>query len=209
MVVMRRWPGRRVPARPVLQYYEPLRFSPPIRIREHAAVMRIPDARYAAPRTPAGKPPTLRETSQQQRLGFRLRTMSSQMVWVRLQRVRCSATAVSLVSFKPGVWHGRILGVLTADRYPLYRVPTAVLPPYSMTDTLAATRLALGRVVEDRLRHVEAPAGTAMCVIAVVGDAPCQCFSPGGNQTTSPGRISSIGPSQRWASPAPAVTIRV
>ena len=34
----------------------------------------------------------------------------------------------------------------------------------------------------------------AMCVIAVVGAAPCQCFSPGGNQTTSPGRISSIGP---------------
>ena len=33
-----------------------------------------------------------------------------------------------------------------------------------------------------------------MCVIAVVGVAPCQCFSPGGNQTTSPGRISSIGP---------------
>ncbi len=27
----------------------------------------------------------------------------------------------------------------------------------------------------------------AMCVIAVVGAAPCQCFSPGGNQTTSPG----------------------
>ncbi len=37
----------------------------------------------------------------------------------------------------------------------------------------------------------------AMCVMAVVGAAPCQCFSPGGNQTTSPGRISSIGPPQR------------
>ena len=34
----------------------------------------------------------------------------------------------------------------------------------------------------------------AMWVIAVVGAAPCQCFSPGGNQTTSPGRISSTGP---------------
>src|SRR5262245_53906337 len=32
---------------------------------------------------------------------------------------------------------------------------------------------------------------TAICVIAVVGAAPCQCFSPGGNQMTSPGRISS------------------
>ena len=26
-----------------------------------------------------------------------------------------------------------------------------------------------------------------MCVIAVVGEAPCQCFSPGSNHTTSPG----------------------
>ena len=34
----------------------------------------------------------------------------------------------------------------------------------------------------------------AMCVIAVVGAAPCQCFSLGANETTSPGRISSIGP---------------
>jgi len=41
----------------------------------------------------------------------------------------------------------------------------------------------------------------AMWVIAVVGVAPCQCFSPGENQTTSPGRISSIGPPQRCARP--------
>ena len=33
----------------------------------------------------------------------------------------------------------------------------------------------------------------AIWVIAVVAAAPCQCFSPGGNQTTSPGRISSFG----------------
>src|SRR3954454_2920102 len=26
----------------------------------------------------------------------------------------------------------------------------------------------------------------AMCIIAFVGVAPCQCFKPGGNQTTSP-----------------------
>src|ERR1700683_496678 len=49
----------------------------------------------------------------------------------------------------------------------------------------------------------------AKWVIAVVGAAPCQCFSPGGIQTTSPGRISSIGPPQRCARPQPAVTIRV
>jgi hypothetical protein len=29
----------------------------------------------------------------------------------------------------------------------------------------------------------------ARCVIAVVGEAPCQCFSPGGNHTTSPGNF--------------------
>src|SRR6266542_5205014 len=49
----------------------------------------------------------------------------------------------------------------------------------------------------------------AMCVMAVVAVAPCQCFSPGGNHTTSPGRICSIGPPQRCARPQPAVTIRV
>src|SRR5580693_2324540 len=49
----------------------------------------------------------------------------------------------------------------------------------------------------------------AMCVMAVVGVAPCQCFSPGGNQTTSPGRICSIGPPQRCARPQPAVTMSV
>src|SRR6266566_4719924 len=49
----------------------------------------------------------------------------------------------------------------------------------------------------------------ARCVIAVVAAAPCQCFSPGGIQITSPGRISSIGPPQCCARPEPAVTIRV
>jgi len=49
----------------------------------------------------------------------------------------------------------------------------------------------------------------AMCVIAVVGVAPCQCLSPGENHTTSPGRISSIGPSHFWAHPSPEVTINV
>src|ERR1700679_586909 len=48
-----------------------------------------------------------------------------------------------------------------------------------------------------------------MCVTAVVGAAPCQCFSPGGNQTTSPGWISSMDPPQCCAQPQPAVTISV
>src|SRR5438045_3093063 len=48
----------------------------------------------------------------------------------------------------------------------------------------------------------------ARWVIAVAGVAPCQCFSPGANQITSPGRISSTGPPQRCAQPRPAVTIR-
>ena len=37
----------------------------------------------------------------------------------------------------------------------------------------------------------------AMCVIPIVGVAPCQCFSPGANHTTSPGRISSTEPPSR------------
>ena len=49
----------------------------------------------------------------------------------------------------------------------------------------------------------------AICVMAVVGAAPCQCFSPGGNQTTSPGWTSSTGPPSRWTRPQPAVMIRV
>src|SRR5712692_11151146 len=44
--------------------------------------------------------------------------------------------------------------------------------------------------------------------MAVVGVAPCQCFSPGGHQITSPGRILSIGPPQLCTRPQPAVTIR-
>src|SRR5687767_1680570 len=47
------------------------------------------------------------------------------------------------------------------------------------------------------------------CVMAAVAMAPCQCFSPGGNQITSPGRISSTGPPQLCAKPQPAVTISV
>ena len=39
----------------------------------------------------------------------------------------------------------------------------------------------------------------AIWVIAVIAVAPCQCFSPGANQITSPGRISSSGPPQRGA----------
>jgi hypothetical protein len=37
----------------------------------------------------------------------------------------------------------------------------------------------------------------AKCVMAVDGVAPCQCFSPGGNHTTSPGLISSTAPPSR------------
>src|SRR5207245_9244987 len=47
----------------------------------------------------------------------------------------------------------------------------------------------------------------AMCVMAVVSVAPCQCFSPGGHQITSPGRICSTGPPQLCTRPQPAVTL--
>src|SRR4051794_13326842 len=49
----------------------------------------------------------------------------------------------------------------------------------------------------------------AMCVMAVLGEAPCQCLSPGGNHTTSPALISSMGPPSRCTHPRPAVTISV
>ena len=48
-----------------------------------------------------------------------------------------------------------------------------------------------------------------LSVIAIVGVAPCQCFKPGGNQTASPGLISSIGPPSVCTQPSPDVTIRV
>src|SRR5947209_2891635 len=46
-----------------------------------------------------------------------------------------------------------------------------------------------------------------MCAMAVVGVAPCQCFSPGGHTTTSPARISRLGPPQHCTQPRPEVTI--
>src|SRR5687768_13232043 len=47
----------------------------------------------------------------------------------------------------------------------------------------------------------------AMCVMRLVCDAPCQCFTPGGIRTTSPARNSSIGPPHCRTRPVPAVTI--
>src|SRR5437867_13088667 len=49
----------------------------------------------------------------------------------------------------------------------------------------------------------------ALCVMAVVEVAPCQCFSPGGHHTISPGRISSFGPPSLCTHPHPDVTISV
>src|SRR5574340_799758 len=49
----------------------------------------------------------------------------------------------------------------------------------------------------------------AICDIAVVDVAPCQCFLPGGQVTTSPGRISSFGPPQHCVQPRPEMTISV
>lgn len=48
-----------------------------------------------------------------------------------------------------------------------------------------------------------------MWVMAVVGVAPCQCFSAGANQTTSPGCTSSTAPPSRCTQPQPEVMIRV
>src|SRR6516162_3150682 len=46
-----------------------------------------------------------------------------------------------------------------------------------------------------------------MWLMPVVAVAPCQCFSPGGHMTTSPARISVLGPPQHCTQPQPAVTI--
>src|ERR1700712_248844 len=48
-----------------------------------------------------------------------------------------------------------------------------------------------------------------MWLIAAPAEAPCQCFSPGGGQTTSPATIARPGPPQAWTNPRPAVTISV
>src|SRR5436190_1376759 len=48
-----------------------------------------------------------------------------------------------------------------------------------------------------------------MWLMAVVAVAPCQCFSPAANDTTSPGRISSTAPPSRCTRPQPKVTINV
>src|SRR3954447_21402889 len=49
----------------------------------------------------------------------------------------------------------------------------------------------------------------AMCVIAVVGVAPCQCLWFGGHQITSPARISTMGSPSHCVQPQPDVTISV
>src|SRR6476469_8367297 len=49
----------------------------------------------------------------------------------------------------------------------------------------------------------------AMCVMAVVDVAPCQCLWPGGHQMTSPARISTRDSPSHCVQPQPAVTIKV
>ena len=46
---------------------------------------------------------------------------------------------------------------------------------------------------------------TARCVMAVVGAAPCQCLTPGGHETTSPGRITCIGLPHSCVRPTPEI----
>src|SRR6266851_1992557 len=48
----------------------------------------------------------------------------------------------------------------------------------------------------------------AIWLMPVVAVAPCQCFSPGGQEITSPGRISFFGPPQHCTQPQPDVTIK-
>src|SRR3954470_20134037 len=46
----------------------------------------------------------------------------------------------------------------------------------------------------------------ARCTITQSGAAPCQCSSPGGIQTVSPGRRTRTGPPRAWARPRPVRT---
>jgi hypothetical protein len=46
----------------------------------------------------------------------------------------------------------------------------------------------------------------ARCVIELSGAAPCQCFTPAGMRTTSPGRISCLSPPHCCTRPTPALT---
>src|SRR5205807_4215940 len=48
-----------------------------------------------------------------------------------------------------------------------------------------------------------------MCVMAALDVAPCQCFTPGGVQMTSPGLISCFAPPACCTQPVPAVTTSV
>ena len=49
----------------------------------------------------------------------------------------------------------------------------------------------------------------AMWLIEVVALAPCQCFTPGGVQITSPGLISRFGLPSSCIHPIPDMTIRI
>ena len=48
-----------------------------------------------------------------------------------------------------------------------------------------------------------------MWLILLVAVPPCQCFTPGGVQMTSPGLISRFSPPSSWTHPVPEVTIRI
>src|ERR1700760_4213295 len=48
-----------------------------------------------------------------------------------------------------------------------------------------------------------------MCTMPVVGAPPCQCFSPGGIQITSPALISLTGWPWVWKRPTPEITYSV
>src|SRR6516164_6752671 len=49
----------------------------------------------------------------------------------------------------------------------------------------------------------------AIWLMPVVAVPPCQCFSRGGQTTTSPARISRLGPPPHCTQPQPAVTINL
>ena len=54
--------------------------------------------------------------------------------------------------------------------------------------------------------QVAGPWVSDRCVMKCSGVAPCQCHSPDGVWTTSPGRMVTMGSPWDWTRPSPSMT---
>src|SRR4029077_12432742 len=97
----------------------------------------------------------------------------------------------------PAALYARPVVKFVAHRLSPARYPTAALYCSSVTGSNHSTCLP------------SSASCMATCIITVAGPAPCQCFSPGGIQTTSPARISRTLPPQLCTRPQPDMTHKV